>query len=78
MKQVPTVNDLYPVLHNIEGGEYLLSARLEKYTEGMFSGFLSHPTNVSFENQMMVFNIRDLEEEATPHRYVCHSSIYLE
>lgn len=64
-EQVPTVNDLYNVLQNISGAESL-SARLEKYTEGVFSGFLSHPTNVRFENQMVVFNIRDLEEELRP------------
>lgn len=63
--QVPTVNDLYNVLQNIDGAESL-SARLEKYTEGVFSGFLSHPTNVSFDNQMVTFNIRDLEEELRP------------
>lgn len=64
-EQVPTVNDLFGVLQNISGAESL-SARLEKYTEGVFSGFLSHPTNVNFENQMIVFNIRDLEEELRP------------
>ncbi len=64
-EQVPTITDLYNVLQNIEGAESL-SARLEKFTEGVFSGFLNHPTNVSFENQMIVFNIRDLEEELRP------------
>lgn len=64
-EQVPTVSDLYAVLQNIEGAESL-TARLEKYTEGVFSGFLNHPTNVDFQNQMIVFNIRDLEEELRP------------
>lgn len=64
-EQVPTISDLYGVLQNIEGAESL-SARLEKYTEGVFSGFLNNPTNVSFESQMVVFNIRDLEEELRP------------
>jgi len=61
----PTMSDLYEVLSNMEGAESL-SMRLEKYTEGIFSGFLNHPTNVKIDNQMVVFNIRDLEEELRP------------
>lgn len=61
----PTITDLYEVLHNMEGAESL-SARIEKYTSGIFSGFLNHASNVSMENQLVVFNIRDLEEELRP------------
>ena len=61
----PTMSDLYEVLRNMEGAESL-SMRLEKYTEGIFAGFLNHPTNVQVNNQMIVFNIRDLEEELRP------------
>ncbi|MFA5777426.1 MAG: DUF87 domain-containing protein [Parcubacteria group bacterium] len=61
----PTMSDLYEVLSNMEGADSL-SVRLEKYTEGIFSGFLNHPTNVRIDNQMVVFNIRDLEDELRP------------
>ncbi len=61
----PTMSDLYEVLSNMEGAESL-AMRLAKYTEGIFSGFLNHPTNVKVDNQMVVFNIRDLEEELRP------------
>ncbi len=61
----PTMSDLYEVLRNMEGAESL-AMRLEKYTEGIFSGFVNHPTNVNINNQMVVFNIRDLEEELRP------------
>jgi type IV secretory pathway VirB4 component len=61
----PTMSDLYEVLSNMEGADSL-SIRLEKYTEGIFSGFLNHPTNVKIDNQMVVFNIRDLEDELRP------------
>ena len=61
----PTMSDLYQVLRNMEGGESL-AIRLEKYTEGIFSGFLNHTTNVKIDNQMFVFNIRDMEEELRP------------
>jgi len=64
-EQVPTMSDLYGVLRNMEGGEDL-AIRLEKYTQGVFAGFLNNPTNVNLENQMVVFNIRDMQEEMRP------------
>jgi len=61
----PTMSDLYQVLRNMEGGEDL-AIRLEKYTEGIFSGFLNNVTNLDINNPMVVFNIRDMEEEMRP------------
>ncbi len=61
----PTMSDLYQVLKNMDGGENL-AIRMEKYTEGVFSGFLNNTSNVKVDNQMMVFNIRDMEEELRP------------
>jgi conjugal transfer ATP-binding protein TraC len=61
----PTMMDLYQILRNMEGGESL-AIRMEKYTEGIFSGFLNNPTNVKVDGQLMVFNIRDMEEELRP------------
>ena len=61
----PTMSDLYAVLQNMEGAESL-SARLERYTEGIFGGFLNKQTNVETDNQLVVFNIRDLEDELRP------------
>jgi type IV secretory pathway VirB4 component len=61
----PTMSDLYAVLQNMEGAESL-AARLERYTEGIFGGFLNRQTNTSLDNQIVVFNIRDLEEELRP------------
>ncbi len=61
----PTMSDLYEVLSNMDGADSL-AMRLEKYTEGIFSGFLNNSTNVQIDNQMVVFNIRDLEEELRP------------
>lgn len=61
----PTMSDLHQVLQNMEGGESL-SLRLERYTEGIFGGFLNQPTNIETNNQLVVFNIRDLEEELRP------------
>ncbi len=61
----PTMSDLYEVLKNMEGAESL-AARLQKFTEGIFAGILNHPTNVSVNNQLVVYNIRDLENELRP------------
>lgn len=61
----PTMSDLYQVLRNMDGGEDL-SIRLEKYTEGVFAGFLNHTTNIKADNQLVVFNIRDMEESLRP------------
>jgi len=61
----PIMSDLYEVLRSMEGAEDL-ATRLEKYTQGIFAGFINNPSNISLENQMVVFNIRDMEEELRP------------
>ncbi len=61
----PTMSDLYAVLENMEGAESL-AARLERYTEGIFGGFLNKQTSIDLGSQLVVFNIRDLEDELRP------------
>jgi type IV secretory pathway VirB4 component len=61
----PTMSDLWEVLRSMDGGENL-ATRLEKYTEGIFAGFLNNATNIKADNSMVVFNIRDMEEEMRP------------
>ncbi len=61
----PLFTDLQTVLESMQGGESL-AIRLKKYTEGIYSGFLNQHTNVNLENQLAVFNIRDMEEELRP------------
>ena len=61
----PLMTDLETVLENMEGAESL-AIRLKKYTEGIYSGFLNQPTNIKLDNQLAVFNIRDMEEELRP------------
>jgi type IV secretory pathway VirB4 component len=63
--QFPTMSDLYDVLRSMEGAEDL-AVRLEKYTQGIFSGFINNPSNVNLDNNMIVFNIRDMEDELRP------------
>ncbi len=61
----PLMTDLQTILENMQGGESL-AIRLKKYTEGVYSGFLNQHTNVNLTNQLVVFNIRDMEEELRP------------
>lgn len=61
----PTMSDLYSVLRNMDGSEDL-AIRLEKYTEGIFAGFLNNTTNIKADNKLVVFNIRDMEDELRP------------
>jgi len=63
--EMPVMNDLVEVLDNMEGGNGL-AIRLQKYTTGTFSGLFSHHTNVELGNGLLVFCIRDLEEQLRP------------
>lgn len=64
-KTVPTLADLQSVLDNIEGAKSI-AQRLEKYTRGRFSGFFNQQTNIELGKRLVVFNIRDMEEELRP------------
>ena len=61
----PLLSDLQNVLEGLTGAESM-AIRLRKYTQGTFAGFLNRPTNVSLDNQMVVFSIRDMEDELRP------------
>ena len=64
-KEVPTLKHLVDVLMTSEGGENM-ARTIMKYTEGSFAGLFDQPTNVQLENQLIVFQIRDLEEQLRP------------
>ncbi|MFA6896844.1 MAG: ATP-binding protein [Patescibacteria group bacterium] len=61
----PTMTELQMVLENMVGAESL-AARVKKYTEGTFAGFLNHKTNIDPDNKFVVFNIRDMEDDLRP------------
>jgi type IV secretory pathway VirB4 component len=61
----PTMHDLAEVLEGITGAGDIL-VRLKKYTEGTFAGLLNSPTNVEIKNKLVVFSVRDLEDELRP------------
>ncbi|MDO4871214.1 MAG: DUF87 domain-containing protein [Candidatus Saccharibacteria bacterium] len=62
----PTMADLYDTLQHIGGTGPALAQRLRKYTTGTFAGIFSQQSNIDINNSMVVFNIRDLEDELRP------------
>jgi type IV secretory pathway VirB4 component len=64
-KEPPVMSDLETVLEGMEGGKEL-AFKLYKFTKGTFAEFINHPTSVSMDNRLVVFSIRDLEEELRP------------
>lgn len=64
--QPPTINDLYETLLHMQGAGPSLAQRLRKFTSGTFAGIFSQQSNVDINNPMVVFNIRDLEDELRP------------
>ncbi|MDR3297870.1 MAG: DUF87 domain-containing protein [Candidatus Nomurabacteria bacterium] len=62
----PTIINLYDTLLHMGGSGPQLAQRLRKYTTGTFAGIFSQQSNVDINNQMVVFNIRDLEDELRP------------
>src|SRR3989344_334032 len=61
----PLLSDFQNILNGLAGAESL-AIRLKKYTQGTFAGFLNRPTNVALDNQLVVFGIRDMEDELRP------------
>ncbi|MBQ6320886.1 DUF87 domain-containing protein [Candidatus Saccharibacteria bacterium] len=62
----PTIINLYDTLLHMEGNGPSLANRLRKYTTGTFAGIFSQQSNIDINNPMVVFNIRDLEDELRP------------
>jgi len=63
--QPPLLEDLETILRNMEGGRGMAD-RLYKFTKGTYAGFTNRPTNVDIKNRLIVFSVRDLEEELRP------------
>ena len=61
----PTLSDLELVLASMTGGENL-AMKLRKYTTGTWAGFINQPTNIEMNNRLVVFSIRDMEDELRP------------
>lgn len=62
----PAISDLYDTLLHMGGSGPQLAQRLRKYTSGTFAGIFSQQSNVNINSPLVVFNIRDLEDELRP------------
>ena len=62
----PTITNLYDTLVHMGGTGPQLAQRLRKYTTGTFAGIFSQQSNIDINNPMVVFNIRDLEDDLRP------------
>ncbi|MEI6755780.1 MAG: ATP-binding protein [bacterium] len=62
----PAITDLYDTLLHMGGTGPQLAQRLRKYTEGTFAGIFSQQSNMDINNPLVVFNLRDLEDELRP------------
>ncbi|MGH7930644.1 MAG: VirB4 family type IV secretion system protein, partial [Candidatus Binatia bacterium] len=64
-QEMPTLQDFYTIVRDMDGGQNT-ALRLQRYVEGTFAGVFNRPTNIDLDNQLIVFNIRDMEEELRP------------
>lgn len=58
----PTLQDFQDILEGMEGTAELV-VKLRKFSEGTFAGLLNSQTTVQMNNQLVVFSVRDLEDE---------------
>lgn len=59
-KAPPLLEDLYTELHAL--GQIKLCERLEKYISGSLSEVFNTQTNISLDNRLIIFDIKDLPE----------------
>jgi len=63
--KVPIMSDLESVLETMEGAESLVE-RLRKFTKGTYASFFNQKSNISMNKSLVVFGIRDMEDELRP------------
>jgi len=61
----PLLSDFETVLRNMEGGRSM-AEKLYRYTQGSYSGFINRKSNIDMNNRLIVFSMRDLEEQLRP------------
>jgi len=62
---IPLLSDFEAVLENMKGTESLVE-RVRKFSRGSYADFFNQPSNISMDNKLAVFGIRDMEEELRP------------
>lgn len=61
----PIMSDFEEILSTMEGAESLVR-RIQRFTKGVYASFFNQPSNVSMDNRLVVFGIRDMEDELRP------------
>ena len=61
----PLLSDFEMVLAGMDGSASIVT-RLTKFTKGTWATFLNQPSNVDINRKMVVFSIRDMEDELKP------------
>jgi len=64
-EKTPIMSDFEEILQGMEGTESLVR-RLQKFTKGAYAQFFNQYSNVDINNRLVVFGIRDMEEELRP------------
>ncbi len=61
----PAMGDLYDILDSMDGAKTLVH-KLSKFTTGTYAGLFNQATNIDMSSGLVVFCIRDLEDELRP------------
>lgn len=61
-ENIPILADLEAVLEGMNGAE-AMTERLRKFTKGTFASFFNNKTNVDMNAPLVVFGLRDMEDE---------------
>lgn len=64
-EKTPLLSDLEAVLESMDGTKSLIQ-KVKKFTRGSFSSFFNQPSNISMEKPLVVYGIRDMEDELRP------------
>ena len=62
---IPLMSDLAAILETMEGAESLLH-RIRKFTLGTYANFFNQPSNISLNNNFVVFGLKDMEDSLRP------------
>lgn len=66
-QSVPLMEDLYKVLVGMEDATAAgLAMRLERFIKGSLAGIFSAPSNITLDNQLTVFSVRELPDQLRP------------
>ena len=64
-ENIPLLSDFESVLESMKGTESLVE-RVRKFSRGSYADFFNQKSNISMDNKLAVFGIRDMEEELRP------------